>query len=177
MAWDPDISTWLHSAFHSDDVAEFARILTEHPSYLRDEDGANFWMAKAAAQNKLPFVQTLFGLGVGVNEPNDMGDPDHPFYEPEGPIIQAASFGHAEIVRWLLDHGAKINYVVVGQPRCLPLIRAATEGHLDVVKLLVEHGADVHATWHGLNAIKQAEAFGRDDVRDYLLSLPGPEPR
>jgi len=110
---------------------------------------------------------------MDVNETRDHGNPNDPFYQPEGPIVDAASSGHLEVVRWLLQHGAKINYVVQGKPRCLPLVRAATEGYPDIVKLLVEHGADIHATWRGLNAATQAEDFGHFEIRDYLRSLGG----
>ena len=172
MSWNAEISKQLHTAFHAGDVAEFTRLLTTHPEYRRDEDGGNVWMAKAAAHNKLSMIKALVDLNVDVNEPNDMGDASDPFYEPEGPILQAATLGNLEIVRWLLEHGARINYTVNGLDRCLPLIRAVSAGHLDIVKLLVQHGALVHATWDGVNAIRQAEIMGHTAIRDYLLSLP-----
>jgi ankyrin repeat protein len=46
-----------------------------------------------------------------------------------------------------------------------------TAGHLDMVKLLVERGADFHATWRGVNAVTQADLYGKVDVREYLRSL------
>jgi ankyrin repeat protein len=171
MSWDPTVSTQLHNAFHEGDIEEFKRLLLAHPACQRDEDGADFWMWTAAMSGKLPFIRAMVELGLDVNESHDHGDPDDVFYEPEGPILQAATIGAAAIMRWLLDHGAKINYIVQGMPRCLPLIRAATEGHLDVVKLVVECGADVNAIWRGLNAIRQAEQLGHRDVVEYLKSV------
>lgn len=171
MAWDPVISRHLHEAFHSGNVDEFRKSLTAHPEYIRDEDGLDFWMSKAATIGRLPIIKALVELGMNVNEPHYQSDETDPFIEPEGAILHAASQGHLEIVRWLLENGAKINYVVQNMPRCWPLVSAATNGHLDVVKLLVEHGADIHATWRGVNAITQAEDFGQFAVRDYLHSL------
>lgn len=174
MAWNPDISRQLHRAYRGDDAVEFRRLLIQHPGYLRDEDGTDYWMQKAATQGKLSILIALVELGLDVNESPDRenpNDPDNPFYQPEGPIVWAASQAHTSMVRWLLDHGAKINYVVQGRPRCLPLEFAAKNGHLEIVKLLVEHGADIHATWHGINAITQAEDFGQWPVYDYLYSL------
>jgi hypothetical protein len=111
---------------------------------------------------------------MDVNESKDSKDsedPDNPFYQAEGPIAQAASEGHSSIVRWLLDHGAKINYIVNGKRRCVPLVFAAQAGHIDVVKLLVEYGADIHAKTGGTDAITQAEDYGHFAIRDYLRSL------
>lgn len=168
MAWEPAINV----AFDKGNAQEFLQLLRIHPEYIRNEaDGSDMWMWIAAQQGKLSIIQALVELGVDVNETSDHGDKNDPFYQPEGAIVEAAGSGHVEIVRWLLEHGARINYVVQGMPRCLPLIRAATNGHLEVVKLLVEHDADFHSTWRGLDATTKAEDFGHFEVRDYLRSL------
>jgi ankyrin repeat protein len=120
---------------------------------------------------RLSVMQSLVDLGVDVNTPKDSQDADDPFYTPEGPILQAAAEGHLEVVRWLLDNGARINFIVQGKNRCLPLLQAAANGHIDVVKILVQHGADIHSSWNGLNAVQLAENYGHSDVRDHLLSL------
>jgi ankyrin repeat protein len=171
MSWDPSISRIINVPFEAGDLVEFTRLLRAHPEYLRHVDGTDLWMWRAAMGGQLPFVQALVDLGLDVNVPKDREDPDDPYSCPEGPILQAASEGHLNVVRWLLDHGAKINYVVQGKPRCLPLMRAAGNGHIDVVKLLVEHGADVHATWKGVNALTHAYNYGQQSVSDYLRSL------
>src|SRR5262249_23733141 len=134
MAWDETISRRLHDAFHGGRVEEFKTLLRANPTYLRDEDGADFWMWKAAMHGFLPIVRAVAELGVDVNETHDASNPDDPFYEPEGPVLTASGSGHVEMVRWLLESGAKINYVVQGQPRCMPLIHAAGEGHFEVVQ-------------------------------------------
>jgi ankyrin repeat protein len=127
-------------------------------------------MWQAAMKGALGFIKALVGLGVDVNEPKDLPDPEDPDAQVEGPILWAASAGHLEVVKWLLQHGAKINYIVDGKPRSLPLKYAATNGHLDVVMLLVENGADINASWNGTNAIQQAENYGHPEVRDFLLA-------
>jgi ankyrin repeat protein len=175
MAWNPDVSRQLHVAFHESNDAEFKRLLTDHPEHLRDEDGSDVWMWKAAMDHKLPILQALVTLGVDVNESHDRGDESDPFFEPEGPILQAAGNGDVDMVRWLLDNGAQINYTVKGKPRCLPLIHAASEGHFDVVQLLVQRGADIGSTWEGLNAISQAERMGHLGIRDYLKKIMNAE--
>lgn len=171
MTHDPEISRRIYAALHANDVETFRRLLSDHPEFLRHDDGTDRWMWQAAMDGNLPLLEALISLGVDVNEPKDPPDPDDPDAQVEGPILWAASEGHLDVVRWLLQHGAKINYVVDGKPRSLPLQFAATNGHLAVVKLLVENGADIDGSWNGTNAIRQAEDYGHPQVRDYLLSV------
>ena len=168
MAWDPKICRKINVAFEADDKDEFVRLLSTHPEYLRSEKGTDLWMWCAAQDGNLSMLQTIVNLGVDINESKDAYNPDDPLLQVEGPILQAASEGHANVVKWLLDHGAKINYCVNGKNRCLPLKFAAINGHLEVVKLLVEHGADVNSTWNGTTAIQQAETYGHQEIVDYL---------
>eukprot|EP00913_Durusdinium_trenchii_P035301 g33031.t1 len=155
--------------FREDELDLFRAFIQEHPQYLFDDDGVHVWMSKAAHHGDIAKMELLVELGVDVNitkYPTD--DPDT---EPEGAIQQAADFGHLEAVRWLLDHGAEINFEFKGERRCWPLVGAATRGHLEIVKLLVERGADLEARMGGVYALSQAETYGRFEVRDYLLSL------
>jgi len=169
---DVDVVDQLNTAYEDNDSQAFKRLLREHPEHMRNKDGTEYWMWMAAMQQKLPILQAVVELGIDVNESHDdQSAESSPFFEPEGPILQAASGGDYEITKWLLDHGARNNYTVNGKPRCLPLIEAATQGHLEVVKLLIEHGADFRSTWNGLNAMSQAEEFGHVQIRDYLQSL------
>ncbi len=48
--------------------------------------------------------------------------------------------GHTDCVRFLLEHGAKVD-----AENDLALRWAAEGGHLECMRLLVQHGADVHA--------------------------------
>ena len=55
----------------------------------------------------------------------------------------ASRFGHLEVSRVLLDHGANVN--ARQQNHWTPIHLSASNGHLEIVKLLLERGADVHA--------------------------------
>ena len=58
-----------------------------------------------------------------------------------GTPLGAASYkGHIDVVRVLLDHGAKVNTI---DKMKTPLNSACFGGHLDIMRLLLEHGADV----------------------------------
>ena len=90
-------------------------------------------------------------------------------------LALASQFGHAEIVRMLLDAGEDPSrYNPVGcHSHSTPLHQAALAGHADVVRLLVERGArlDVKDTmWQGTPA-GWARHEGRTEVEKYLRSL------
>jgi hypothetical protein len=92
-------------------------------------------------------------------------------------LAWSAQFGHAEIVRLLLDAGEDPSrYNPVGaHAHSMPLHQAAFSGHLPVVRLLVERGADREARdilFHG-TPLGWAEHAGRAEVAAYLGSLAG----
>jgi serine/threonine-protein phosphatase 6 regulatory ankyrin repeat subunit B len=58
-------------------------------------------------------------------------------------LCSAASKGKLELVKILIDAGAKVNETDSAQNT--PLFWAAGEGHLEIVKLLVENGANIMA--------------------------------
>jgi len=87
-------------------------------------------------------------------------------------LALAAQFGHAEIVRLLLDAGEDPDrYNPVGfHGHSTPLHQAAAGGHLEVVRLLVERGARLDlkdALWQGTPAGWAAHE-GRAEVEAYL---------
>ncbi|WP_373073218.1 ankyrin repeat domain-containing protein [Sulfurimonas sp.] len=59
------------------------------------------------------------------------------------PISWAAHNGQLEAVKYLVEHGAKID-AAYPDSYWAPLHAASIQGHLDVVKYLVEQGADVN---------------------------------
>lgn len=176
MSLDAETSIKIYGAYHSGDHVEFERLLAEHPEFLRNVNGTDRWMWQFAMHGQIPFLEAVTKLGLNVNESKDYEDPEDPFNQVEGPILQAAGQGQLETVRWLLERGARISYTVNGQARCLPLTWAATNGHLNVVRLLVEHGADIHGSWSRTNALKQAKVFGRQEVYEYLLGVGATSP-
>lgn len=154
----------VSEALERNDVEGMRQLLTANPQVLTLDDGTDFWLCLAAGRGNLEVVKMLVELGLSVNIRSDVN-------LPEGPINRAAGEGRLEVVRWLLDQGATINHTVRGQVRCLPLTRAAREGHFDVVKLLVERGADIHASWRGINAMMEAQEYGRLEIAAYLRGL------
>jgi hypothetical protein len=87
-------------------------------------------------------------------------------------LALAAQFGHAGIVRMLLDSGEDPNrYNPVGfHSHSTPLHQAAFAGHEDVVRLLVERGARLDAKdtiWQGTPA-GWARHGGKTKIEEYL---------
>lgn len=167
---DREIGIAISNALHSNDLVAFETLLKSNPQQLLI-NGEDLWMREAATKGDLRAIQILVELGLDINQPEY--PPDDPMHLPEGPIDRAASAGHLEVVRWMLDHGAQVNFEFKGLKRCVPLVSAATNGHLEVVKLLVERGADIHATggWANVTPITQAALYGKQDVYEYLYSL------
>ncbi|MFH0824680.1 MAG: ankyrin repeat domain-containing protein, partial [Pseudomonadota bacterium] len=90
--------------------------------------------------------------------------------ENEGltPLILAASGGHLETVRCLLDRGVDVN--ATDKFGSTALIRASAKGHIEVVRLLLDRGARVNATsGSGTTALIKAALLGHSEVSRELL--------
>jgi ankyrin repeat protein len=89
----------------------------------------------------------------------------------------ASDFGHAVIVRMLLDAGEGPNRYnpVGGHSHTTPLHQAAGGGHEEVVRLLVERGARLDmkdVLWHGTPA-DWARYAGKVKIEEYLRGKMG----
>jgi hypothetical protein len=87
-------------------------------------------------------------------------------------LALATQYGHAEIVRLLLEAGEDPNrYNPEGcHSHSTPLHQAALAGHHDVVQVLVERGArlDIRDIWHQGTPLDWAEYGEKKDVAEYL---------
>ncbi|HEY9137621.1 MAG TPA: ankyrin repeat domain-containing protein [Terriglobus sp.] len=94
-------------------------------------------------------------------------------HERQMALALAAQFGHAEVVKALLDTGVAPNYWGPGHAHSTPLHQAALGGHLVAIELLVAHGADAGVRdriWNGTPA-DWAHHAGHREVESYLRSL------
>jgi len=87
----------------------------------------------AARRGDVKAVERRLALGISPNS-------RHPL-TVETPLIEAASAGHLDVVKLLVERGADVN--LKGEAWYTPLHCAAYYGHLDVAKFLLEHGADI----------------------------------
>nr|WP_255581766.1 ankyrin repeat domain-containing protein [Cupriavidus sp. AU9028] len=85
------------------------------------------------------------------------------------PLHYAATNGHTEIVRLLLDHSA---YVDAESPNgTTPLMMAARGGHAETIKLLLDEGADMRIrNQQGMTVIDFAQRYSQPEVAQGLRS-------
>jgi hypothetical protein len=166
------VSNNLNAAITHGDVATARRVLTEHAQEISADNDLNRYLRAAARKDQVRTVSLLVEFGADIHAPDGHGDPP----APEGVLDDAASNGAINVVRWLLEHGSRLNYEVNGKTRCLALSGAVIEGHLDVVRLLVEHGAAINAVWAGKNALSFAILYGQKAIEEYLRSQGAVEP-
>jgi ankyrin repeat protein len=87
----------------------------------------------------------------------------------------ASRFGHLNVVKYLLDHGAHPNNIEPGHTPAI--LSAACFGHLDVLKLLIDAGADLSATdCMGKNVMTEALDYEwrerrKTEIVDFLISI------
>ncbi len=85
------------------------------------------------------------------------------------PLHYAATNGHLEIVRYLLDQSA---YVDAESPNgTTPLMMATRGGHIETVKLLLDEGADLRIrNQQGMTAIDFADRYNQPEIAQGLRS-------
>jgi ankyrin repeat protein len=78
----------------------------------------------------------------------------------ENALRWAATYGHLEVVKYLVQNGANVN-------NNSALRWAAYNGHLEIVKFLLENGANVHA-WND-SALRSAAENGHLEIVEFLV--------
>ncbi|CAH2790751.1 MAG: FOG: Ankyrin repeat [uncultured Caballeronia sp.] len=135
------------------------KLLADNPNIdleKLDSAGENAMML-AALNDDLNFVNMLIAKDAEVNK------------KGWTPLHYAATNGHDDVVRALLDHSA---YIDAGSPNgTTPLMMAARGGHLSTVKLLLDEGADLQVKNQiGLTAVDFATQYHEKDVAEGLTA-------
>jgi ankyrin repeat protein len=96
------------------------------------------------------------------------------FWYKDTPLIVAASYGHAEVVKLLLDKGAHVNMGNEGSETALHY--AARHGHTKVMRILLEHGADPRLKGTGCGtpmqwAVRGEQRQSVNTLLDYGVSI------
>ncbi len=83
------------------------------------------------------------------------------------PLIIASYNRNVEAVKFLLDHGAEVNYDF---SQGAAIHGASFKGYFDIVELLVDHGAKLdEPDGNGTTPLIYATLFGHTDVAKYLF--------
>ncbi|WP_413818305.1 ankyrin repeat domain-containing protein [Thiomonas sp.] len=139
-----------------------ARVLIDDPHIHLDQlnpSGENALMI-ASLQGDLDIVKLMVDKGAEVNKPGWT------------PLSYAATRGHTEIVKYLLEHSA---YIDAAAPNgSTPLMMAAYFGYDGTVKLLLEEGADPKLkNAMGFTALTLATKMGHQDIADMIAKALG----
>ena len=82
----------------------------------------------------------------------------------------ASYFGHAKIVRLLLDNGADINKVAMNGSDLTALHSAVSSCHMGVVKVLLDFNPDIDAKMlGGFTPLMSATAMGMKELMEILI--------
>jgi ankyrin repeat protein len=117
----------------------------------------------AGVQCRLDTVKLLLEQGLDVNDANVAG---------RTPLIEAVSWGRAEVAALLISKGAKVNAKDdVGQTALMKAVHGNMDGALKTVETLLASGADVNAkTADDLSALASAAYDGKTQIVALLLA-------
>ena len=143
----------------SDDLGALRRLFSEHPNQLTWSTpfGGQSWLGYAAQIGKSNAVELLVDLGADVNQ----GDPR----ENTKALNSAASNGHLDITRYLIEKGALMD---VSASVRNPLFAAIVGRSPQIVDLLLRSGIDSHVKYNSetmddLDAVAFALMRGEQD--------------
>ncbi|NIT55882.1 MAG: hypothetical protein GWN00_06500, partial [Aliifodinibius sp.] len=98
-------------------------------------------LMQASYNGNLELVNLLLSQDANINM--QISQERFGYFTPgDCPILLAASAGHTQVAKTLLNAGADVNSA--NQYGYTPIINAAFTGNLSLVKLLIERGADVN---------------------------------
>jgi len=172
--------TPLNAATFGNDT-ETVRLLLERGADIQTADtfiGLNP-LINASGNRNLEAVKLLLAKGANVNavsKTQDLPRIQTGTVEFGGftPLLMAAPFGPPEIVKTLMDAGAKVN--VQDYRSFTPLMLATANDHAnpETVRLLLAHGADVQSKGRAAETASDwAAKFGDAAVIRALGSTPG----
>jgi ankyrin repeat protein/tellurite resistance protein len=115
-------------------------------------------------------VQDLLGVGADVNMTVPWLDHD-PTAVGDSPLNAAATRGHTECARLLIDAGADVNRNSPPEGGQFPLLMAAENGHQEIVSMLLSAGADVSMInpENGTHPLLMAAQGGHHETVEELL--------
>ena len=160
-AAEPDGTTALHWAAHSDDLRLAARLLEAGAAADATTRYGIAPLALAATNGSAEMLGLLLDAGA---------DPNRASGEGETPLMTVARTGVAPAVEILLEHGAEVD-AVEGWRGQTALMWAGSQDQPDAAGALIAAGADVHArSGGGFTPLLFAAREGSLSALDVLLA-------
>ena len=137
-------------------------LIAEKPHRLQMDTAFGSWLHVASSCGRLEIVEALIRLGASIDQPGGTFG--------GAAINEAASAGHTAIVKFLVDHGAKLD---VSEPEKNPLFGAIYGGHLDIVRFLLQSGINYQIKYTGasmknMGALEFAQERGQREIASIL---------
>lgn len=129
----------IRSSIKSGHTQEFLALIERHPDALDATTAFGSWLHVAASFGQLDIVRNLVEeFHVDINKEGGISD--------GGALDGASGDGHYDVVKYLLDKGAKLD---TSPPHKNPLFAAIYGNHLEIGKLLLEAGIDKDVKYSG----------------------------
>ncbi len=163
---DQDIAKEIRAAVREGDTERFGKLIREDKKRLAMMTPFGTWLQVAASFGKLDIVKMLVEeMGVDLNARGGS------VYDG-GPLYVAASEGHTDVARYLLDHKAELD---VSEPTRNPLFAAIYAGHADIARLLLDAGIDTGVRYSGssmenTDALAFAREHGKEEIEKLLVA-------
>ncbi|XP_033224897.1 ankyrin repeat domain-containing protein 17-like isoform X3 [Belonocnema kinseyi] len=142
------------------DVGTVKKLLTEGRSVHETTEEGESLLSLACSAGYYELAQVLLAMSANVEDRGIKGDCT--------PLMEAASAGHADIVRLLIAHGADVN--AQSTSGNTPLMYACAGGHEEVVRALLDAGANVEDhNENGHTPLMEAASAGHVPVAKILL--------
>ena len=175
-----DLSKQLQAALERADIRLARHLLSlgADPLWLNDEQETS--LHTAALCGNVECIKLLLDECGLPADSNPGATLEYRWLGPDTPLMHAASYGHLDAAKLLIERNACVNYRSFSPEgvRFSILLAAVESGHLQVAQLLSSHGATRHfLAGHTAQSTsrraasseeREAEAAGWDRLREWL---------
>jgi ankyrin repeat protein len=170
---DRPVHQKISASIREQDLVSLKKLIDAYPDFLYF-DGLGGWLNYAARTGSLDIIEFLLKKGVDVNK----GD-----FEGVAPLCSAASRGDYNIVKYLLDNGAKMDVSASVRNPLFAAISASVQVNAtqkpptgeapQIVQLLLERGIDSTVRYNSktmtnMDALAFAMMWGARDLARIL---------
>lgn len=134
--------------------------LVDDQKVLQDTEESESLLSLACSGGYFELAQVLLKINANVEDRGSKRDCT--------PLMEAASAGHVDIVKLLLEHDADVN--AQSSAGNTPLMYACSGGHEEIVKILLDHGAKIEDhNENGHTPLMEAASSGHVGIARILL--------